>query len=321
MFHRLSAVTAVLLVPFIADPFLGALIMSQDPLSFGTPLSRSGNAVSCAAASGSQAGCLASADWTTFNNKGSGTVTSVSGTAPIASSGGTTPAISCTAASGAAAGCLSSTDWTTFNNKGSGTVTSVSGTAPIASSGGTTPAISCTAASGAAAGCLSSTDWTTFNDKESVLTFSAPLSRSVNTVSCVAASGSVAGCLSSTDWTTFNSKLTNGENSISAYLNINVEEQAMSSALVRGASTSGTIQFVATTAGVGAAVNGILELRNGAGSVICSLTIACTAAGGGLYTASCGAASTASSNHQFFWDVASECTTLPVGNAAVTFGY
>jgi trimeric autotransporter adhesin len=55
----------------------------------------------------------------------SGTVTSVSGTAPIASSGGATPAISISQATTSTDGYLSSTDWNTFNNKGSGTVTSV----------------------------------------------------------------------------------------------------------------------------------------------------------------------------------------------------
>lgn len=45
-------------------------------------------------ASATNRGVLSSADWTTFNNKGSGTVTSVTGTSPVASSGGTTPAIS-----------------------------------------------------------------------------------------------------------------------------------------------------------------------------------------------------------------------------------
>ena len=39
-------------------------------------------------------GYLSSTDWNTFNNKGSGTLTSVSGTYPVISSGGTTPAIS-----------------------------------------------------------------------------------------------------------------------------------------------------------------------------------------------------------------------------------
>ncbi len=56
---------------------------------------------------------------------GGGTVTSVSGTAPIASSGGATPAISISQSGVATDGYLSSTDWNTFNNKGSGTVTSV----------------------------------------------------------------------------------------------------------------------------------------------------------------------------------------------------
>lgn len=46
-----------------------------------------------------------------------GTVTSVTGTAPVVSSGGATPAISMAAATGSVNGYLTSTDWTTFNNK------------------------------------------------------------------------------------------------------------------------------------------------------------------------------------------------------------
>ena len=68
-------------------------------------------------ASASNRGALSAADWTTFNNKGSGTVTSVTGTAPVVSSGGTTPAISMAAATTSANGYLTSTDWNTFNNK------------------------------------------------------------------------------------------------------------------------------------------------------------------------------------------------------------
>lgn len=51
-------------------------------------------------ASATNRGVLSSADWTTFNNKGSGTVTSVTGTSPVVSSGGTTPAISLATAYG-----------------------------------------------------------------------------------------------------------------------------------------------------------------------------------------------------------------------------
>ena len=52
-------------------------------------------------------------------------VTSVSGTAPIASSntGSGSTTISISQASSSSNGYLSSTDWTTFNNKGNGTVT------------------------------------------------------------------------------------------------------------------------------------------------------------------------------------------------------
>jgi hypothetical protein len=61
----------------------------------------------------------------TSNDQYQGTVTSITGTSPIVSSGGTTPAISIPQATSSVNGYLSSTDWTTFNNKGSGTVTSV----------------------------------------------------------------------------------------------------------------------------------------------------------------------------------------------------
>jgi hypothetical protein len=52
--------------------------------------------------------------WTTPTT---GTVTSVTGTAPVVSSGGNTPAISMAAATGSVNGYLTSTDWTTFNSK------------------------------------------------------------------------------------------------------------------------------------------------------------------------------------------------------------
>jgi hypothetical protein len=68
-------------------------------------------------ASASNRGALSAADWTTFNSKGSGTVTSVTGTAPVVSSGGATPAISMAAATTSVNGYLTSTDWTTFNGK------------------------------------------------------------------------------------------------------------------------------------------------------------------------------------------------------------
>lgn len=44
-------------------------------------------------------------------------------------------------------------------------------------------------------------------DYENPLTFSAPLSRAVNTISCITATWSVAGCLSTTDFATFQNKI------------------------------------------------------------------------------------------------------------------
>lgn len=75
-----------------------------------------------------------------------GGVTAVSGSAPIASSGGATPNITISAATTSAAGSMSGADKTKLDGIASGaqpgTVTSVTGTTPIVSSGGTTPAIS-----------------------------------------------------------------------------------------------------------------------------------------------------------------------------------
>jgi hypothetical protein len=177
-----------------------------------------------AAATASVNGYLTSADWTTFNNKGSGTVTSVTGTSPVVSSGGTTPAISMAAATTSVSGYLTSTDWTTFNNKGSGTVTSVAaitlGTAgtdltSTVATGTTTPVITLNVPTASASnrGALSSADWTTFNNKGSgtvtSVTGTAPVVSSggaTPAISMAAATTSVNGYLTSTDWTTFNNK-------------------------------------------------------------------------------------------------------------------
>jgi hypothetical protein len=59
-------------------------------------------------------GSGATPTWTTPTT---GTVTSVTGTSPIVSSGGNTPAISIPAATTSVNGYLTSTDWTTFNGK------------------------------------------------------------------------------------------------------------------------------------------------------------------------------------------------------------
>src|SRR5437879_2647942 len=54
--------------------------------------------------------------WVQLGTSG-GFVTSVTGTPPIQSSGGNTPAISCIVATGSVAGCLAAADFATFNAK------------------------------------------------------------------------------------------------------------------------------------------------------------------------------------------------------------
>jgi hypothetical protein len=87
--------------------------------TISAPLAYSAGTLSITQSGSSTNGYLSSTDWNTFNNKQpAGTyVTSVTGTAPVVSSGGTTPAISMAAATTSVNGYLTSTDWNTFNNK------------------------------------------------------------------------------------------------------------------------------------------------------------------------------------------------------------
>jgi hypothetical protein len=103
-------------------------------------------------ASASNRGALSSADWTAFNGK----VTSVSGTAPIASSGGVTPAISI--ADAAADG--------TTKGAAAFTAADFNATAGVISIDYTNGQ----AASGSTKGFLISADWNTFNGKQDALT-------------------------------------------------------------------------------------------------------------------------------------------------------
>lgn len=80
----------------IADVATGTISAGSTAITVTAGRAAIGGALSinCATASGSQNGCLSSGDWTTFNGKGSGTVTGVTGTYPIQSTGGVAPIIS-----------------------------------------------------------------------------------------------------------------------------------------------------------------------------------------------------------------------------------
>ena len=131
-------------------------------------------AISMPAATTSVDGYLTSTDWTTFNNKGSGTVTSVAaltlgttGTdlSSTVATGTTTPVITLQVPTASASnrGALSAADWTTFNNKGSGSVTSVSFTGGIVTvaTPTTTPALTVAGTSGGIPYFSSASTWAT----------------------------------------------------------------------------------------------------------------------------------------------------------------
>jgi hypothetical protein len=185
------------------------------------PISSSGGntpTISISQATTSTNGYLSSTDWNTFNNKGSGSVTSI--TAGTGLSGGTittsgTIAIDSTVATLTGSQTLTNKTISGANNTLSnignssltnsaitingtstslggsisvGTVTSVTATSPVTSTGGTTPVIAMPAATSSVNGYLTSTDWTTFNSKGSGSVTSVS---GTGTVSGISLSGTV----------------------------------------------------------------------------------------------------------------------------------
>lgn len=91
-------------------------VTANSPLTGGT-ITGTG-AIGCQTASGAQAGCLSSTDWTTFNSKLSTAVTSVTAQTPL--TGGVITGIGTIGiqvATSIANGYLSAADWITFNSK------------------------------------------------------------------------------------------------------------------------------------------------------------------------------------------------------------
>lgn len=153
-----------------------------------------------------------------------GVVTSVSGTLPISSSGGTTPAISISQAGASTNGYLSSTDWNTFNSKqpAGSYLTAVTADSPLSGAGTSASHLVIAQAGASTSGYLSSTDWNTFNNKQPAGTYvtsvgaTSPVTSSGGTTPTIAipqATSSVSGYLTNTDWSTFNNKANSGANS------------------------------------------------------------------------------------------------------------
>jgi len=103
-------------------------------------------------------------NWVQGYSAGGGGVTSVTGTTPISSSGGATPAISISAATTGVAGSMSAADKTKLDGIAAGaqpgTITAIAVSLPLTSTGGTAPALNINAATTSLPGVMSSADKT-----------------------------------------------------------------------------------------------------------------------------------------------------------------
>jgi len=133
-------------------------------------------------------------------------VTSVTGTSPIVSSGGTTPAISIPVATTSVNGYLSSADWTTFNGKQATITLTTTGTSGAATFSSNTLNIPNYADSfvGTVTSVAAITLGTTGTDLSS--TVANGTTTPVITLQVPTASAANRGALSSADWSTFNGK-------------------------------------------------------------------------------------------------------------------
>lgn len=191
-----TTATGVVSIAVAGTDYQIPLIAGTDyevPLTFTGPLSRAINTISIPVATGSADGYLSAADWTIFNSKPPSDATYITQTASAG--------LSAEQALGAlATGILKSTTTT-------GVVSiAVQGTDYYAP-GGTDVAVA-DGGTGAstAAGARTNLGLVIGTDVEVPLTFSAPLSRAVNTISIPQANGSTDGFLDSADWTIFNDK-------------------------------------------------------------------------------------------------------------------
>lgn len=127
---------------YYTDARARAAISATAPITYNNTT----GVIECVAATGSLAGCLSAADWTTFNSKepGDADLTAL--------------------AASASTGFSVRTASNTWAFRSIGVVAPIAITNPFGTAGD--PSISCVAASGSVAGCLSATDWNTFNGKQ-----------------------------------------------------------------------------------------------------------------------------------------------------------
>jgi len=195
------------------------------------PITYSNGLIGISQSTTSTNGYLSSADWNSFNTKGSGSVTSVSvttanGVSGVVATPTTTPAITLTLGaitptSVAATGTVSGSNLS-GTNTGNVTIGTANGLSITAGQ-----VLSMALANTSTTGVLSNTDWNTFNNKlssidttnisnfstkvRSLFSGTAPITYTNGLIGISQATTSTNGYLNSTDWNTFNNKA-NGSN-------------------------------------------------------------------------------------------------------------
>lgn len=221
-----------------------------------------------------------------------GTVTSVTGTSPVVSSGGTTPAISLASGYGDTQNPYASKTANYFlaaPNGSAGTptfraivaadipalsyVSSIGVTAPITTTGGLTPTIGITQASTSTNGYLSSTDWNTFNNKQAAGTYVTSIA--------VASSNGFAGSSSggATPTITLTTSITgllkgNGTaiSAATAGTDYSAGTSALATGILKSTTTTGALSIAVAgdfptlnqnTTGTASNVTGVVAITNG----------------------------------------------------------
>ena len=106
--------------------------------------------------------------------------------------------------------------------------------------------------------------------------------------------------------------------SAAGYNVLNTEESPFAAKKAVHTGTGTSVEFVVDVAGVNGGGSAVLEVLDGAVQR-CTLTFACNASAGSIQSAACVAAITAGNMATLQWDSTSDCTTLPLGNATVSW--